>query len=54
MMLPVRAYKNYSDVDLMARPEGIATAMIIAMVVIAAILVSQWLLRVARRRGVVI
>ena len=54
LMLPVWAYKNYSDVDLMARPEGIAAAMIIAVVVIVAIWVSQWLLRVARRRGVVI
>ena len=34
MLLPVWAYKNYSDVDLLARPEGIAAGLIIAVIVI--------------------
>jgi putative spermidine/putrescine transport system permease protein len=54
MMLPVWAYKNYSDVDLLARPEGIATGLIIAAVIIVAILCSQVLTQAARRRGVVL
>jgi putative spermidine/putrescine transport system permease protein len=54
MMLPVWAYKNYSDVDLLARPEGIATGIIIAGVVIVAIVVSQALVQAARRRGAVL
>ncbi len=54
MMLPVWAYKNYSDVDLLARPEGIATGLIIAAVIIAAIVCSQLLTQAARRRGVVL
>ncbi len=54
MMLPVRAYKNYSDVDLLARPEGIATGLIIAGVIIVAILSSQVLTQAARRRGVIL
>jgi len=51
MMLPVWAYKNYSDVDLLARPEGIATGIIIAGVIIVAIVLSQTLIQAARRRG---
>jgi putative spermidine/putrescine transport system permease protein len=51
MMLPVWAYKNYSDVDLLARPEGIATGIIIAGVIIIAIVLSQTLIQAARRRG---
>jgi putative spermidine/putrescine transport system permease protein len=51
MMLPVWAYKSYSDVDLLARPEGIATGIIIAGVVIAAIVLSQVFTGIARRRG---
>jgi len=54
MMLPVWAYKNYSDVDLLARPEGIAAGLVIAGVVIAAIAISQALTQAARRRGVVL
>lgn len=54
MTLPVWAYRNYSDVDLMARPEGIATGIIIAAVVIFSIVLSQILTRMARRRGVII
>ncbi len=54
MMLPVWAYKNYSDVDLLARPEGIATGLIIAAIVVVAIVFSQLLAQAARRRGVVL
>jgi putative spermidine/putrescine transport system permease protein len=54
MMLPVWAYKNYSDVDLLARPEGIATGLIIAAVIIISIVLSQVLTQAARRRGVVL
>jgi putative spermidine/putrescine transport system permease protein len=54
MMLPVWAYKNYSDVDLLARPEGIATGLIIAGVIIVAIVCAQVLTQAARRRGVVL
>ena len=54
MMLPVWAYKNYSDVDLLARPEGIATGLIIAGVVVVAIVCSQVLTQTARRRGMVL
>jgi len=53
MMLPVWAYKNYSDVDLMARPEGIATGIIIAGVVAAAIVLSQFLARSANKGGAI-
>ncbi len=54
MTLPVRAYKDYSDIDLMARPEGIATGLLIALVVAAAVVIAQALTRAARRRGIVI
>lgn len=54
MTLPVWAYRNYSDIDLMARPEGIATGLVIAGVIVAAIVLSQALIRAARRRGVII
>jgi putative spermidine/putrescine transport system permease protein len=54
MLLPVWAYKSYSDVDLMARPEGIATGMIIALAVVLAIVLAHLLIGMARRRGAVI
>jgi putative spermidine/putrescine transport system permease protein len=54
MMLPVWAYKNYSDVDLLARPEGIATGLIIAGIIVVAIVFSQILTQATRRRGVVL
>ncbi len=54
MMLPVWAYKNYSDVDLLARPEGLATGLIIAGIIVVAIVFSQLLTQAARRRGVVL
>lgn len=50
MLLPVWAYKSYSDVDLMARPEGIATGLVIAAVVSLAIVMAHTILGVARRR----
>jgi putative spermidine/putrescine transport system permease protein len=52
MMLPVQAYKNYADIDLAARPEGIALSLIIAFVVVVSIIVSQRLAQLANRRGI--
>ncbi len=54
MLLPVWAYKNYSDVDLLARPEGIATGLIIAAIIVVAIVASQLLTQTARRRGMIL
>lgn len=54
MTLPVWAYKNYSDIDLMARPEGIAIGLIIAAVAVSAVVLSQVLIQFARKRGVVL
>ena len=54
MTLPVWAYRNYSDIDLLARPEGIATGIIISMVIIFAIVLAQIITRTARRRGVIL
>jgi putative spermidine/putrescine transport system permease protein len=54
MLLPVWAYKSYSDVDLMARPEGIATGLVITAVVILAIFLAHGVLGYARRRGMVL
>jgi putative spermidine/putrescine transport system permease protein len=54
MTMPVWAYRNFSDIDLMSRPEGIATGLIITAVVAVAIVLSQVLLQVARRRGIII
>ncbi len=54
MTLPVWAYKQYSDIDLMARPEGIATGILIAGVVALAVVTAQALTRNARRRGIVL
>ncbi len=51
MALPVRAYKQYSDVDLMARPEGIATGVIIAGTVCLCAAAAQTLILLSRRRG---
>ncbi|GAB6191195.1 hypothetical protein JCM39068_09440 [Desulfocastanea catecholica] len=51
LALPVWAYKNYSDIDLLARPEGIAIGLIIAVIVILAIIASQLLLHFGRKRG---
>jgi putative spermidine/putrescine transport system permease protein len=54
MMLPVWAYKAYSDVDLLSRPEGIAAGLVIAAVVAAAVVLAQALTQAARRRGAVL
>ena len=54
MTLPVWAYKNYSDIDLMARPEGIATGIVIALVVMLAVVLAQTITRVARQRGMIV
>jgi putative spermidine/putrescine transport system permease protein len=54
MLLPVWAYKSYSDVDLAARPEGIAAGLLIAAAVAAAVALAQVLTRAARRRGAVL
>jgi putative spermidine/putrescine transport system permease protein len=54
MTLPVWAYKNYSDIDLLARPEGIATGIVIALVVMAAVILAQIMTKAARRRGLIL
>jgi putative spermidine/putrescine transport system permease protein len=54
LALPVWAYKNYSDIDLLARPEGIAIGLIIAAIVILSIILSQVLLHFGRKRGLTI
>jgi putative spermidine/putrescine transport system permease protein len=54
LTLPVWAYRNYSDVDLLARPEGIALGIVIAAVVALAVVLAQGLTRGARRRGVIL
>ncbi len=51
MALPVWAYKNYADVDLFARPEGIAIGLLIALIVIAAIFLAQGLAQLMNRNG---
>lgn len=45
LALPVWAYKNYSDIDLLARPEGIGIGLIIATIVIISVLLAERLLR---------
>jgi len=52
--LPVWAYKNYSDIDLLARPEGIAIGLIIAFIITVSITLSQLLVQFARKRGLII
>jgi putative spermidine/putrescine transport system permease protein len=54
MMLPVWAYRSYSDVDLMSRPEGIAVGLVIAAVVTGAVVLAQSVTQAARRRRVVL
>ena len=54
MTLPVWAYKNYSDIDLMARPEGIATGIVITLVVMAAVILAQTMTKAARKRGLIL
>ena len=43
--LPVWAYMNFSDIDLEARPEGVALGIIIAVIVISTVLLSEYLTR---------
>ncbi|MGB3225338.1 MAG: ABC transporter permease subunit [Desulforhopalus sp.] len=54
LVLPVWAYKNYSDIDLLARPEGITIGLIIAAIVTLAIIFSQLLLHIGRKRGLTV
>jgi putative spermidine/putrescine transport system permease protein len=54
MTLPIWAYKHYSDIDLMARPEGIATGILIAVVVAAAVVTAQIMTRTARKKGMIL
>ena len=46
LALPVWAYKNYSDIDLLARPEGIGIGLLIAVTVICSVLLAERLLSV--------
>lgn len=52
--LPVWAYKNYSDIDLLARPEGIAIGLIIAAIITLSIILSQLLIQFSRKRRVIV
>ena len=53
ILLPVWAYKNYSDVDLLARPEGIAAGLIIAVIVILTMICAYGIKRLGSyQRGV--
>jgi putative spermidine/putrescine transport system permease protein len=54
LLMPVWAYRNYSDIDLLARPEGIALGLLIAVIIILAIVLSHLLLGFARKRGVTV
>jgi putative spermidine/putrescine transport system permease protein len=54
MTLPVQAYRYYSDVDLLSRPEGIATGLVIAATVVLTLVLGQGIVRSARRRGATI
>jgi len=54
LLLPVWAYRNYSDIDLLARPEGIALGLLIAVIIIASIVLAHLLLAFARRRGLTV
>lgn len=51
VLLPVQAYKKFSDVDLIARPEGIATGLILAGIVILSILLSQLINNLGKKRN---
>jgi len=52
LLLPVWAYRTYSDIDLLARPEGIALGLLIAVIIIVSIVLSHLLLGFARKRGI--
>lgn len=51
MLLPVWAYKNYADIDLMARPEGIALGMLIAGFIVCVMAIAQLISRSSGERG---
>ena len=51
MPLPVWAFRSYSDIDLVERPEGIAIGLIIAGSITLTVILSQLLIQAARRRG---
>lgn len=50
LLLPVWSYRNYSDIDLLARPEGIAIGLLIAAVIMIAVGCSQVVLTLVRYR----
>ncbi len=50
LTLPVWAYKSYSDIDLLSRPEGIAISLLITGTVLLAVLLAELLLHSSRRR----
>lgn len=50
LTLPVWAYKNYSDIDLLARPEGIGIGLIIAAIVIVSVLLAERLFSRSQRQ----
>lgn len=50
--LPVWAYKNYIDIDLILRPEGIAIALLLALIIISLLIISHMLLHVGRTKGI--
>lgn len=54
MMLSVWAYRNYSDIDLLARPEGITTGILIAVIVSLTVLMAQVITKITRRKGIVL
>jgi len=41
LTLPVWGYQNYSDIDLLARPEGIGIGLITAVIVIVSVLLAE-------------
>lgn len=47
MALPVWAYKSFSDIDLLARPEGIGIGLLIAVIVICSVFVAERLFSVS-------
>lgn len=50
LLLPVWSYRTYSDIDLLARPEGIAIGLLIAAIIIIAVGCSQMVLTLVRYR----
>lgn len=50
MTLSVWAYRNFADIDLMSRPEGIAIGLIIAAVIALVLLAAAAVMKVAQSR----